>query len=380
MLLKCLHNVLKDINLSSVKKIYLADLCHTAQGLVSEFIPYGIGCIKSFLIHHSRTPEQLDVRLFKYPNKFIAEVMKESPDIVGFSNYVWNLDLSYLIAKEIKQKIPNTLIVFGGPNYPLEDSERSTWLKNRPAIDIYITGEAESPFFNIAEKWIPSESKRDLIIQNVDGCHITNNGQLLKSNDVVPRLSDLNCFPSPYLEGYLDEFLREPKIIPMLQTNRGCPFTCTFCEKGARGWTKITKNDHSILRQELAYISKNTQSKVLVLADNNFGMYPQDLESAKILAEAKEKYDYPYYVNTSTGKNAGKRIFECAKILKDMLPITGSVQSLDGEVLKNIKRINLPIKELFELARFSAANKTSTRSEVILALPGDTIQKHLDTI
>ena len=39
--------------------------------------------------------------------------------------------------------------------------------------------------------------------------------------------------------GVLDEFF-DGKLAPLLETNRGCPFQCTFCVQGVRWYTKCT--------------------------------------------------------------------------------------------------------------------------------------------
>ena len=118
--------------------IYLCDLTHTTPGYAADMTPYPIGCIKAWLLRYSRYADRLKVEMFKHPQVFIDSFIKHKPAVVGFSNYMWNLDLSYSIAKEIKSAYPDTFIIFGGPNYPLEDHVRESWLKSHPAVDMYI--------------------------------------------------------------------------------------------------------------------------------------------------------------------------------------------------------------------------------------------------
>ena len=59
---------------------------------------------------------------------------------------------------------------------------------------------------------------------------------------------DLSQIPSPYLSNRLDEFL-DGKLLPITQTNRGCPFTCTFCTEGQRYWTKVEENLETSLKE-----------------------------------------------------------------------------------------------------------------------------------
>lgn len=366
-------------------RIYLCDLCHTAQGIVSEFAPYGIGCIKSYFYKYSVYSDKFDITLFKYPNNFIEKFKPDKPEIkkpqiIGFSNYVWNLDLSYSIAKKIKEQYKDILIIFGGPNYPLEDELQEKWLQNHSSVDLYITGEAEEPFTRVIDYWYETNSIEKVKVSNIDGCHSIVAGKLFKSGNATPRLDDLNMFPSPYTEGYLDEFINDKRIIPMIQTNRGCPFTCTFCEKGSKNWTKMTSISVSLFEKELEYIARKTKNKVLLLADSNFGMFKQDIQIAKILAKSKEINDYPYYIVGGTGKSENSRILECIEILRGSLPVTASVQSMDADVLANIKRKNISNDALLNRCKSAHKSESTTRSEIILALPGDTKEKHFNSV
>ena len=91
---------------------------------------------------------------FKDPQEFIDAAIKKKSSIIGFGNYVWNLELSTDIAKEIKSMNPETLIVFGGPNFSFRRYKKEIeWLKERPFIDIYVTGDGEETFTKIVDSW-----------------------------------------------------------------------------------------------------------------------------------------------------------------------------------------------------------------------------------
>ena len=152
--------------------IYLCDLTHTSQGYATELAPYPVACIKSWLLHYSRFPDRFQVEVFKAPQVLLDALVAHEPAVVGFSNYMWNLDISYSIAKEIKALNPETIVIFGGPNYPLEDHAREQWLKDRPAIDAYIIGEGEEPFTYLMDAWQETgdiKQNPDTVISEVSG-------------------------------------------------------------------------------------------------------------------------------------------------------------------------------------------------------------------
>ena len=69
----------------------------------------------------------------------------------------------------------------------------------------------------------------------------------------IGALNDLNDIPSPYLNGLLDPFF-EGTYIPVLETNRSCPYRCTFCAWGI-GTVKLAKFDDERILKEIGYIS-----------------------------------------------------------------------------------------------------------------------------
>jgi radical SAM superfamily enzyme YgiQ (UPF0313 family) len=361
--------------------ITICDLTHTSTGsYATNLMPYPIASIKSNFMHFSKYKNEFEIEIFKDPQKFIQVFLSKNPKLVGFSNYIWNAELSYEIAKEIKSRSPETFVIFGGPNFPLDDKSREEWLQNHPSVDLYIIGEAEQPFTEIVDLWYETHSIEKVKSGGVMGCYSIKNNQLCKAGDFSPRVSKLDDIPSPYLEGYLDEFLNEPKLSPLLESNRGCPFSCTFCVDGIKDRSRVYSKEVSRFEKELEYIASRYKGKILTLADLNFGMYNQDIEISNAIARVKEKFNYPYYIQVSTGKNNKAKVLECADILKGSMSLAASVQSLDKDVLLKIKRSNISEEQLLSMTKAGNKMSANTYSEVILALPGDSKEKHMQTV
>ena len=127
--------------------VWLCDLTYTQQVVSSEVMPAAIGEIATYCESQISLPSA--IRLFKYPEKLINALRTEQPKVIGFSNYVWNLELSYRFAEVIKAKFPRTIVVMGGPNFPLSKEHQESFLRSRPAIDFYIEKEGEVPFCDL---------------------------------------------------------------------------------------------------------------------------------------------------------------------------------------------------------------------------------------
>ena len=358
--------------------IWLCDLTHTYQTIAMNKMPLGIGMIAAYCKKEFK--DNISIHLFKFLDELIVEVENgEPPIIVGFSNYVWNHRLSLEVSKRIKAKYPQTAIVFGGPELAFSDEERFYFLQNYPWIDFYIPLEGEEAFSNLIKLMLESDGDIEKVKDGMPKNLVFLKNDLLVKGEILPRI-DLLAIPSPYLEGYFDKYFG--KLIPMVQTTRGCPFCCAYCNDGIAYWCKITRRETQ-LTEELEYIAARcNNSDPLYITDANFGMYPQDIEVCKTIARLQDTFSWPWYISVNTGKNNKERIFEAAQITRGAMAVTAALQSTDPVVLKNVRRVNLPFEEIIKLAKETKklSSRAGSNSDLILCLPGDTTRAHYQSI
>jgi radical SAM superfamily enzyme YgiQ (UPF0313 family) len=379
-------NIHFEAGIDSNIKVWLIDPTYTQQQQSSYAMPSAIGGIATFTDKYVKNLKK-PVRIFKYPETLADALRKEGPpDIIGFSNYVWNHELSRALAARIKAQSPKTITVIGGPNYPVETSEQESYLQTHPEIDFFVVGEGELAFANLVAALIRNGLDKNKINEVLPSVHYIKANKEVHITCIMERIEDLTEIPSPYLEGKLDEFF-DGRLQPVIQTTRGCPFGCTFCVEGTNYYQKIYRSSQDRTSIELDYIGskmkvvrENGGRNDLWVVDSNFGMYSQDLETCKSIAECQEKYNWPEYIQCDTGKNQKPRVLNAARLVKGAMQISGSVQTLDEEVLKNIKRNNIAADGLMELAIEAAEIDADSRSEIILALPGETLKSHFETI
>jgi len=366
-------------------KIWLVDPTYTQQQISSEAMPNAIGGIATFTEHNLKLKNE--IRLFKYPEKLAFALENDGiPHIIGFSNYMWNSELSLALARRIKEYSTDTIIVMGGPNYPVTKGEQEDFLREHPEIDFYVIGEGELAFANLAATLINADMNKNKLKTNLPSVHYINSNDEAIINSTIERIKDLTEIPSAYTTGKMDEFF-DGKLLPVIQTTRGCPFGCTFCVEGGQYYSKVYRTNLEKIESELDYIGSkmaNVRKKGgrndLWLVDSNFGMYNQDLETCKAIARSQEKYGWPEYIQCDTGKNNKAKVLNAARLVKGAMRLSGSVQSLDENVLKNIKRSNISPDTLMQLAMDAAEVDTDSRSEIILALPGESLKSHFETI
>ena len=304
------------------------------------------------------------------PEKIISQI--DNPFIATFSVMMWNEQLSLQVAKEIKDKFPNCIIIFGGaqpPHRPID------YFKKYPFIDITVRGQGEETFSKILTalvdksdlREIPSMSWRD----PVSGECIVNEEELIFNND-------LDRFPSPYLKGLYDDLIKSRKDLnfqAILETNRGCPFMCTFCYWGMGGLRrKYSYFGIDRVAKELAWMGDH-KIRYVFNADSNFGMHARDFEITESIIQTKKKYGYPEKFRTCYGKNTDAKIYKISRMMYENgleKGITLSRQSNDDQVLINIKRGNIKISTYEHLQRQFNDENIPVYSELILGLPGET--------
>ena len=364
-------------------KIYLADLTYDTVTLATEAFPLNVGFIATYC--KKLFGEKIDIKIFKYIPKLEKAIRESPPDVLGLSNYCWSHNISSEMFKILSEKNPKAIKIWGGPNFPIDLPSQKKFMEKHQEIDVYVPIDGESGFANIIDVILQLDSleqiKEKLLEKPIDGC-ITRNkiGEIQYSIPSI-RIKTLDEIPSPYTSGLLDEFF-DGKLTPMIQTNRGCPFHCTFCTDGKDEVNQVNMFSLDRVSSEIDYISKHVPKNTpsLHISDLNFGMYSRDQKICEELANMQEKVNYPKFIKCTTGKNQREKIIKAIRKLSKSLRITMSVQSLDKEVLTNIRRSNISVEQMLELYPAIKESGLQTTSEVILGLPGETYQNHIETL
>lgn len=300
------------------------------------------------------------IEIERYIDKLI------DPDILLFSNYGWNTTYHCEIAKHAKEKFPNVKIIIGGPN--AQQSEN--YLTQNSYINISVWGEGEQSLLDLL-RCIYKQDK----LSTVPGIAYMDEYGYHK-NEIRSRQTNISKIPSPYLTGIFDNFFKNYNynFMPIWETNRGCPYHCTFCDLGANYYNKLYEFDNDRLVKELNWFSEK-RIEYVEIADANFGILPRDLELAKLIKHLHDTTGYPQKINATWAKNSPDRVFEASKILDSINRggVTLALQSQNKLALSNIKRINIANDRLENIAKKYIDSGIQTYHDFILGLPGETL-------
>lgn len=331
--------------------------------------PYSIASLVSYI----KSREQLAPH-FKFEKTFVFrdrvdEYIQQckDTDILLCACYVWNWEITTYLANRIKQINPNCLVIFGGPQIP--DFSNDFFIKY-PFVDILVHGEGEHVLGNILTAYL-----QDKDYSNIKGLQT-------KTFRTPPqeRINDLDSLPSPYLTNLVWELVDKVEGIRWIaswETNRGCPYQCTFCDWGSATFTKMRKWEENRLFKEIEWFVQN-RIPYIDCCDANFGIYQErDLRLATKLKEEALKTHYPERIRPAWAKNSSEKIIPIAKELQAggiLGAVTLAVQSLDPETLNIVKRANIKFNTFSNLVNEFRSHNIPTYTELIMGLPGETLE------
>lgn len=338
------------------------------------YLPYTAGVIIANAWKNSAVAEKYNFKEFIFIRKDIESVADkmENPAVVGFSNYCWNTEYNLALASEIKRKYPECVTVFGGHNIPQD----SSFLEEHGQVDYLCFGEGEVTFGALLEaldNGTVSETP-NIAYRNGAECIVTRKESVCRAD-----------YASPYLDGWFDDFgvkYPEYEFNTILETSRGCPNSCAYCDWGPlKEKTRFFPLDKVLA--EIEWIAKHKIAFVWG-ADANFGIGKNDLIIADTLVAAKEKYGYPERVRINYSKGNSERVREIVRRFNrkgiDREGATISLQSLSPVVLENIGRKNMSLERFQNNFSIYHEEKLQVYSELILGLPGETYDSFADGV
>lgn len=295
-----------------------------------------------------------------------------------FSNYMWSEELNLTLSNIIKKNNKDNIMIHGGPSTPdYPESSKQFMLENR-SIDISVHGEGENTVVEILLallKEFKGESNRDECLNSVEGITFRTEFEQLIRTKPRNREKELEIFPSPYLSGAFDNYKGKVEAA-IIETNRGCPFGCTFCDWGSATNQKIKKFDIRRTFQEIEWIGRHKVG-VLWIADANFGIFNRDILIAEKIVNTKAKYGYPNEVVVNYTKNTNWRLAEIIKIFTSGGIISQgiiSIQTTDEKTLNVINRKNIKTKKYDELTKIFDDLSLPLSTDLMIGLPGMTVE------
>lgn len=338
-------------------------------------------------------PSYCDIYSIKHEENIKQILLEAQPDIFAISLYVWNYKASHKIAKWVKETWPKCIVITGGPHQYFKHD--MSWFQEHPYIDASLPGECygELCFQEILDNYHNGQVEWNNITDirfPVGKARLIGTSPLTMSREnkklynynwaaAAEQLDELKKF-----EKYKQERFPNSKLLGMVETTRGCPYGCTYCDWGGGINTSVIKKDVDIVKQDIAAFA-NFHLHLLYICDANFGIFGErDLEIIKYIASKRMisgmsfKVWYGGFAKTENKLDYVQKIVEVDlnNQLSQGNEVKLSIQTLDPEVLKNIDRVNIPYeKQLAVFEPIAVNKKIPFYGEIILGLPGMNLDK-----
>lgn len=349
-----------------------------------ESMPLAVGYLKATAMANEAIRDNMEVEIFNFGGGDDLIMManrifsSDAPDIMAFSVLGWNYRMFGALAETFKQLNPAGWVIFGG-NHVANQGGRV--IHDLPFIDVVVNCEGEFVFRDLLLAYLSGHSSRDLA--DIGGITYKDESGKIVTTTEPPRIADLAEIPSPILSGaiplvdHTGEFRYD---VALMETNRGCPYSCAFCYWGGAVGQKVRAFPRERLREELEILAFHKVENV-ALCDSNFGMLRGDLEFVEDMIHIREKYGYPRSLITSWAKNKSKMFYEIVKTLKENdlhSSFTLALQTLNDDALTLMRRKNMRVNDWEGLVEWLNAQGLECYAEMIWGAPGETFASFLE--
>jgi radical SAM superfamily enzyme YgiQ (UPF0313 family) len=291
----------------------------------------------------------------------VKALAARDPWLVGFTCYLWNIERTLWVARELKRRRPGVRIVLGGP----EITGDNAWVLDTADYDFAVVGEGEQTFAQLLLALLGDDPP-----VAVPGLFVPPDGpgpRFHPSRAPAPRspLPDLNLLGSPYLAGILD--VADEEML-LLETSRGCRFRCKFCYY----WKSYDRTYYladEAIRASLRHAADRGAREVFLL-DPTLNQRRDFAALLRLLAEGNAGGRFTYF-----GELRAEGVTEeTAGLLRaaNFTEVEVGLQSIDPEAMALMDRKN-NLRAFERGVRAMMREGIRVKVDLIIGLPGDDV-------
>lgn len=359
------------INPPATRRAYL----ETNVSVGAPVLPsLGLAALGGELLRNGHEASVLDLDLADISGRDTDRLLGETlrglrPDAVGITSITPTWHEAMRIAASVKQALAETIVICGGvhatrfPEDTLEDG----------SVDFVAMGESDYTICELLESDSP---------EAVEGiaCRY-GNGEVRKSRR--PLINDLDALAMPawelfdtgrYRMSHLTERHRPGGYI---ETSRGCPFGCIYCDKTTFGKRFRAKSAERVV-DEIEYMKDRHDFRELHIVDDGF---TTNIERAKEICRMMIERNARIPFNLFNGIRADRVDGEVLDLMKEAgcYQVAFGVESGNDAVLESVSK-GLTKDDIRRAVALCRKRGLETFGFFIIGLPADTAGTVNDTI
>ena len=284
----------------------------------------------------------------------VTALAERDPWLVGFTCYLWNIERTLWIARELKRIRPPVRIVLGGPEITADNS----WVLESSAYDLAVIGEGEQTFAQLLLGLAENET--------VPPVPPPSGPRFDEAHRPAFRtpMPDLNALGSPYRAGILD--VADEEML-LLETTRGCRFKCKFCYYPKAYDQLYYLTDDAVLA-ELRHAAERGAQEV-VLLDPTLNQRKDFADFLRLLIQGNPGQRFRYFGEL----RAAGITAQTAALLRaaNFTEVEVGLQSIEPDAMAQMDRKN-NLRAFERGVRAMLAEGIKVKVDLIVGLPGDT--------
>jgi radical SAM C-methyltransferase len=349
-----------------------------------ESMPLASGYLKATALADEELRNLLDIQIVNFRGGVTLPAMASrlfaggAPDILACSVLGWNYRAFGALAETFKQLNPDGLVIFGGTHVA---NQAARVFRMNPDVDVVVNGEGEFVFADLMRAHVSGRTRHDL--DTIEGISFRDADDSIVTTLPRSPIESLDSIPSPTLTGALD-LVDDTGLfkydVGLMETNRGCPYKCSFCYWGGAVGQRVRAFSRERLRQELELFA-SLRVHTIALCDANFGLLPIDEEFVDDLIRIREQYGYPRALESSWAKNKSRVFYSIVRKMKQAglrSSFTLALQTLSLDTLTEMNRRNMKVNEWEDLVEWLGKEGLDCYGELIWGAPGETVDSFLD--
>lgn len=297
--------------------------------------------------------------------RWISEILAYQPAMIGFTIYHTSKLASLALANLIKQRQPEIVIVFGGPD--CQRFHSAAELVAESAVDGVVIGEGEVTLQEVIERFVSNDNRA------VPGALLKVNDGIVDGGDRPPVI-DLDRIPFPdFSDLHLDRY--QPGLLPILGS-RGCVGRCVICNE-RRYWQPFrNRSAASIVAEMEAHYANYGVDKFHFNDSLINGNFKQLKELCRLLIDRQHHFQW---------SGAARACSEMTKDLLQTMKQAGCLSLSIGIESGSQRVINLMqkgFKVSQAVALFKHAHEIGMKLSfnLIVGFPGETTSDFFQTL
>jgi len=321
--------------------------------------------------------ERFEIRRPEESASFLADLAERTgPAVLFCSDYVWSLESNLATARRAKALNPELVVIHGGPSSPKYEPDAERFLDEHGDVaDILTRGEGEELICELLTalgESLPCLDHERL--RSIDGLTFRVDGETVRTPD-RDRITDLEALPSPYLTGEFDHIdARSWNTCLSVESNRGCPYSCAFCDWGSSTMSRIRMFPIERVASEIEWAADRGVVAINI-PDANFGIMSRAVKTAEHIAAVKARTGFPSVLVFYPAKNTTKHFLQIMDVLGEA-GITSaaslSLQTVDEASLAALDRANISTDHFVALAADYRRRRHPLQGDLLIGIPGQT--------